>query len=204
VLGAPTALAWLEGSYVGEDHGQYQRGTFAPARPRYVYLAGAAHAVDVEPGANGVVRLTPAGERRQLVQESVVPRRLQEVHPFRVRADRVRDIQQRKPHLRRDVVRHGLREDIGSIRLAEPRLQLLVQPPGGLDPRHGRLTTLRIEQPPLQLLDVRRDELDQRGTGLPANVALHGGDGRLVAIDQLGDDGGIGLDTRRRTAGHPG
>ena len=47
---------------------------------------------------------------------------------------------------------------------------------------------------PLQLLDVRQDEVEQRRSGLRPDVALQGGDGGLAALDQLGDDGRIGLD----------
>ena len=60
---------------------------------------------------------------------------------------------------------------------------------------------LRIEQDPLQLLDVRQDEVEQRRSGLRPDVALQGGDGGLAAPDQLGDDGRIGLDRGRRPAG---
>src|SRR3970040_40595 len=64
----------------------------------------------------------------------------------------------------------------------------------------------RIEQDPLQLLDVRQDEVEQRRSGLRPDVAFQGGDGSLAAPDQLGDDGRIGLDrgwrgARRRPAG---
>src|SRR3712207_8589052 len=60
---------------------------------------------------------------------------------------------------------------------------------------------LRIEQDPLQLLDVRQDEVEQRRSGLRPDVALQGGDGGLAAPDQLGDDGRIGLDRSWRAAG---
>ena len=58
----------------------------------------------------------------------------------------------------------------------------------------------RIEQDPLQLLDVRQDEVEQRRAGLRPDVALQGGDGGLVVPDQLGDDGRIGLDRGGRGA----
>ncbi|CCF83973.1 hypothetical protein NITHO_2930003 [Nitrolancea hollandica Lb] len=111
-----------------------------------------------------------------------------------MRADRVRDVQQRQPHLRRDVVRDGLRERVGCVLLAQPCLQLVVERPGGLHPRHDHLMALRIEQDPPQLLDVRHDEVEQRRSGLRPDVALQGGDGGLAASDRLGDDGRIGLD----------
>ena len=59
---------------------------------------------------------------------------------------------------------------------------------------------LRIEQDPLQLLDVRLDEVEQRLSGLRPDVAFRGGDGCLAAPDQLGDDGRIGLDRSWRAA----
>ena len=116
-----------------------------------------------------------------------------------MRADHVGDVQQRQPHLRGDVVGDGLRERVGRVLLAQPRLQVLVEPPGGLHRRHEHLMAPRIEQDPPQLLDVGQDEVEQRRAGLRPDVALQGGDGGLAARDQLGDDGRIGLD-RRRTA----
>ena len=47
----------------------------------------------------------PPGELGQLVQEVVVLDALQEGHHLRMRADHVGDVQQRQPHLGRDVVR---------------------------------------------------------------------------------------------------
>ena len=125
----------------------------------------------------------------------------QKGHHLRMRADHVRDVQERQPHLRRDVVGDGLRERVGRVLLAQPRLQLLVEPPRRLHRRHEHLMASRIEQDPLQLLDVRQDEVEQRRSGLRPDVALQGGDGGLVALDQLGDDGRIGLDRCRRVAG---
>jgi hypothetical protein len=78
---------------------------------------------------------------------------------------------------------------------------LLVQPPRGLHRRHDHLMALRIEQDPPQLLDVRQDEVEPAPSGLAADVALQGGDGGLAALDQLGDDGRIGLDRGRLAAG---
>ena len=136
----------------------------------------------------------PPASVGQLVQEALVLDVLQKGHHLRMRADHVGDVQERQPHLRRDVVGDGLRERVGRVLLAQPRLQLLVEPPRGLHRRHEHLMALRIEQDPLQLLDVRQDEVEQRRSGLRPDVALQGGDGRLAALDQLGDDGRIGLD----------
>ena len=151
--------------------------------------------------SDGVARFPPARELRQLVQEALVLDVLQERHHLRMRADHVRDVQERQPHLRRDVVGDGLRERVGRVLLAQPRLQLVVEPPRGLHRRHEHLMALRIEQDPLQLLDVRQDEVEQRRSGLRPDVALQGGDGGLAAPDQLGDDGRIGLDRGGRAAG---
>ena len=59
---------------------------------------------------------------------------------------------------------------------------------------------LRIEQDPLQLLDVLQDEVEERRSGLRPDVALQRGDGGLGAPDQLGDDGRIRLDRGWRVA----
>ena len=120
---------------------------------------------------------------------------------LRIRADHVRDVQQRQAHLRRDVAGGGQRQRVGRVLLAQPRLQLLVEPPRGLHPGHERLEAQRVGQEPLQLLDVGQDEVEQRRPGLRPDVALQGGDGSLAAPDQLGDDGRIGLDRGRRGAG---
>jgi len=47
-----------------------------------------------------------------------------------MRADHVRDVQERQPHFRRDVVGDGLRERVDRVLLPQPRLQPLVEPPG--------------------------------------------------------------------------
>ena len=60
---------------------------------------------------------------------------------------------------------------------------------------------LRIEEDPLQLLDVRQDEVDQGRSGLGSDVAPQRGDGRLRARDEPGDDGRIGLERGGSTTG---
>ena len=59
LLEAPLAGARLEVLDVAEDHGHERGGAFAPARPRDVDLADAAHAVHVEQGLDGVPRFPP-------------------------------------------------------------------------------------------------------------------------------------------------
>ena len=54
---------------------------------------------------------------------------------------------------------------------------------------------------PLVLLEGLQQEVEQRRSGLRPDVAPQGGDGRLAALDQLGDDGRIGLDRGGRAAG---
>ncbi len=43
--------------------------------------------------------------------------------------------------------------------------------------------------------------MNSRRPGLGPDIPLHCGDGSLVALDQLGDDGRIGLDRGRLLAG---
>ena len=57
---------------------------------------------------------------------------------------------------------------------------------------------VRIEQDPLQLLDVLQDEVEQRRTRLLTDIALQRGDGGLTALDQIDDDGRVGLDRGER------
>src|SRR5215203_7075853 len=87
------ASARLEVPDVVEDDGYERGGAFAPARPRDVDLADAAHAVAVEVGPDGVSRFPPASELGQLVQEALVLDVLQEGHHLWMRADDVRDVQ---------------------------------------------------------------------------------------------------------------
>ena len=89
---------------------------FAPTWPRDVDLADAAHAVLVEPGLDRVPRFSPSGELLHLVQEAVVADMLQELDHVRMRPDRVSDVQEGQPHLRRDVVGGGLGERVGGVR----------------------------------------------------------------------------------------
>ena len=200
LLEAPRAGARLEVPDVAEDHGHERGGALAPPRPRDVDLADAAHAVLVEPRRDGVSRLPPARELGQLVQEALILDVLQERHHLRMRADHVRDVQERQPHLRRDVVGNRLGKRVGRVLLAQPLLQLVVEPPRGLHRRHEHLMAPRIEQDPPQLLHVRLDEVEQRLPGRRRDVAFRGGDRRPALLDQLGDDGRIGLDRIRRAA----
>ena len=146
--------------------GSERGGAFAPARPGDVDLADAAHAVPVEVGPDGVPCFLPARERGQLVQEAVVLDVAQKGDDFRMRADHVRDVEERQPHLRGDVVGDGLCERVGRVLLAQPLLQLLVEPPRRLHRRHDHLMASRIEQDPAQLLEVGQDEVEQRRPGL--------------------------------------
>src|SRR5438105_749761 len=58
----------------------------------------------------------------------------------------------------------------------------------------------RIEQDPLQLLDVRPDEVEQRLSRLRPDVAFQGGDRRRAAPDQLRDHGRLALARGSRPA----
>ena len=134
-------------------------------------------------------------------RKPVVVDLLKERDHLRMRADRVRDVQERQPHLRRDVVRDGLRERVGRVLLPQPRLEVLVEPARGVHRPHEHLVAARIEEDPLELLDVVQDEVEQRRSGLRADGAREGGVRRLAALDQLGDDGPVGRERRRRVAG---
>ena len=45
-----------------------------------------------------------------------------------MRSDGVGDVEEGEPHLRRDVVRHGLGKRVDGVRLAQPCLHLRVDP----------------------------------------------------------------------------
>src|SRR5205085_10346489 len=122
------AGARLEVLDVAEEDGDERGGPFAPTRPGDVDLADAAHAVHIEKASNGVPRFPTTRQRGQLVQEAIIVDALQKRHYLRMRADHVGDAEECQPHLRRDVVGYGLREGVGRILLAQPRVQLLVEP----------------------------------------------------------------------------
>ena len=140
-------------------------------------------------------RLLSALEFGQLVEEALVDDIVQEGDDFWIRADHVRDVQERETHLRRDVVGDRLCERVGRVLLAQPLFQLLVEPPRRFDRRHVDLMALGIEQDPLQFLEVLQDEVEQLWSRPRLDVAFQRGDGSLVPHDQRGDDGGIGLDS---------
>ena len=95
----PHPRAGLEVLHIAEDHGRQRGGALAPPRPRDVDLANAAHAVLVQVGLDGGPGGRPARERGQLTEEVlVVPRALEKGHHGRVRADHVRDVEEREPH----------------------------------------------------------------------------------------------------------
>ena len=200
---APLGLAGREVPDVVEDQRHERGGALAPSWPGDVDLADAAHAVLLEVGPDRFLRFPPARELRQLVQEGLVLATLvldvlQERHDVRMRANHVRDVQQRQPHLRRDVAGGGQRERVGRVLLAQPRLQLLVEPPRGLHPRHDRPMAQRIAEDSLVLLEGLQQKVEQRRPGLRLDVALQGGDRDPVALDQLGDDRRIGVDLSGR------
>jgi len=200
---APLGLAWREVPDVVEDQRHERGGALAPAWPGDVDLADASHAVLLEVGPDRFLRFPPARELRQLVQEGLVLATLvrdvlQEPHDVRMRANHVRDVQQRQPHLRRDVAGGGQRERVGRVLLAHPRLQLLVEPPRGLHPRHDRPMAQRIAEDSLVVLEGLQQKVEQLWPGLRLDVALPGGDRGPVALDQLGDDRRIGVDLSGR------
>src|SRR4051794_2525272 len=110
-----------------------------------------------------------------------------------MRPNHVCHVEEREAHLRRDVVRNRLRQSVGRVLFTQPLVQLLIEPPGGLDRGQEHLMALRIEQYPLQLLEIRQDEIEQGGAGLALDVTLQDSDGVLAARDQLVDDGRLGL-----------
>ena len=133
---------------------------------RDVHLAGAAHPVPLQVGLDRVPCLRPRPPSSRARPGSRRRRRLlQELDQLRVRADHVGHVQEREPHLGGDVVRDRLRELVRGVLLAQPVLELLVQPPGGVHRRHEGLVAARIEQQAPELLQVGEDELEQLRPG---------------------------------------
>ncbi len=77
-----------------------------------------------------------------------------------MRTDDVCDVQECQPHFRRDVVGHRLRERVGCVLLAQPFLQLVVEPPRRFHGRHEDRVAPGIKQDPLQFPDVGQDEVE--------------------------------------------
>ena len=100
LLEAPRTGARRKVLDVAEDHRHERGGAFAPTRPRDVDLAHAAHAVLVEEGPDGVSRLLSARDLRSSSRKSSSLDVLQKGDHVRMRADHVRDVQERQPHLR--------------------------------------------------------------------------------------------------------
>ena len=90
---------------------------------------------------------------------------LEEPDDVRMRANQVRDVQEREPHLRRDVAGGRQRERVGRVLLAQPRLQMLVEPPRGLHPRHDRPVAQRIAEDSFVLIEGLQQRVEQRWPG---------------------------------------
>jgi hypothetical protein len=73
------------------------------------------------------------------------------------------------------------RERVGRVLLAKPRVNVLVEPPGGLHRRDDHLMVSWIKHDPLQLTNVGPDEVEQCRAGLGQDVTLQGGEGGLAA-----------------------
>jgi len=205
LLEPPLAGAGLEVPDVAEEEGDQGGGALAPSGPGDVDLPGAPHAVGVEEAGQGVPGLHPTRQPGQVVEEVIVPGPLQVGHHLRMRADDIGHVQQGQSHLRGDVAGRRLGQGIGRLLLAQPGLQVLVEPPAGVLERQDGLESLRVEQRPPQLLDVRPDEVEQRRPRQGPDVLPEGGDGGPAALDQPGDDGRIDLDrVRSATAEPPG
>ncbi len=162
MLEAPLALPRLEVLDVAHKHGYKRARMFAPARSSDVDFSGAAHSILVEPALNRIARFDTASDFSERVEEIVVVDALQERDHLTVRSDDIRDVEQREPHLRRDVVRDRLRDRVGRILLAKPAFQLVVEPPDGVDTGHDDLDALRVEQHSPMLGNVRLNKLEQR------------------------------------------
>ena len=195
LLEAPLAGARLEVLDVAEDHGHERRGAFAPTRPRDVDLADAAHAVRVEVGA-GWRRALPARPRASAARRgSRRPRRVCR-NATTSGYGRITSATSSSASPISDVTLSGT--DCVSVSAAffspSHACRWSLSHHEASIAAHDHLMASRIEQDPLELLDVGQDEVEQRRSGLRPDGALQGGDGGLVAPDQLGDDGRIGLD----------
>ena len=108
--------------------------------------------------------------------------------------------------------RDQLGELVGGVLLAQPVVELVVQPPGGVHRRHEGLVAARVHQQAPELLQVGEDELEQRRPGSAADVVPklcerflglcdQLGDSRWVGLDRLGSGGGGGQRRSCRSAG---
>ena len=195
LLEAPLAGARLEVPDVAEDHGHERGGAFAPARPGDVDLADAAHAVLVEVGLDGVPALAPACERGQFVEEVLVVL---------------------------DVLRNATTSGCGRITSATsssaspisavtlPGTDWVSVSTAFFSPSHASSCSLSHQAACIAAMITwwlcgsnrirfsswrsARMKSSSAGPDFARDVALQRGDGGLAALDQLGDDGRIGLD----------
>ena len=145
-------------------------GSLAPARPRDVDLAGAAHAVLVEEGSEGVARRAAARDARELVEEAVVAQPRPSTCCRNVTTSgcgRITSATSSSASPISDVTLCGTDCVSVSATFFSPShsCEVLVEPPGGLHPRHDHLEAPRVEQDPLQLPEVGADEVEQRRSG---------------------------------------
>ena len=98
---------------------------------------------------------------------------------------------------------HGLRESVDGVLVAQPCLHLLVDPPGGVQGRPDDLQAGGIEHDPLELKDVSGDEIEECRAGFGLDVVLQGGEGGSAALEQLVDDGPVGVDQRGHAGNRP-
>jgi len=119
---------------------------------------------------------------------------LEEGHDTRVRAHDVGDVHERQAHLRRDVVGDRLGQHVSGVALAEPLLEVLVQPSRGLHAHHDHLEAARLEYVAPALLEVLENEVEQRRSGLRGDGLPEGGDRGFPVSDELLDDRRVGVD----------
>ena len=152
-------------------------GLFAPPRPRDVDLADAAHAVRVEVGRNGVLRFLPAREGGERVQESVVRDLSRKATTSGY--GRIASATSRRASPISDVTLWGtdcVRMSTAFFSPSHASICSLIHCEASMAVR-DHLKAVGSEHDPLELRDVRCDEVEERQSGLGPDVALHGGEG---------------------------
>jgi hypothetical protein len=185
-------------------------GPLAPARPGDVDLTDAAHAVPVEPGADGLAAPRGRPRRRAARPGSRRPSTLQQATTAGCGRITSATSSRASPISEVTLCANGARERVGRVLLAQPRLQPVVEPPARLDPRHEHLVAPRIEQHRCSSWMSARMKSSSAAPDLRPDVAPSRPRGRrLAALDQLADERRVGLDRRWRAgavapAGGPG
>src|SRR5436309_2071489 len=104
MLEFPLARTRLQVLDVTENQGNKRSGFFAPTSSRNVDFPRTSHSVFAEKIRDSVSGFLPTIELNQFIEKAHILCILQILNHFRIRTNRIRNIQQRQTHFRSDIV----------------------------------------------------------------------------------------------------